>query len=96
MLKSELAANVYAKANLKSKAQAEEVVNAVVLSLKEALEKGEKITFIDFGTFKVVNRPERKGRNPRTGEEITIPARNALVFKPSKALVDQLNIKVGG
>lgn len=96
MLKSELAAKVYAKANLKNKAQAEDAVNAVILSLKEALEQEETISFMNFGTFKVVDRPERRGRNPRTGEEITIPAKKALVFKPSQAFIDQLNKKVGG
>lgn len=96
MLKSELAAKVHAKANLKNNAQAEDVVSAVILSLKEALETGESISFMNFGTFKVVDRPERRGRNPRTGEEITISAKKALVFKPSKAFIDQLNKKADG
>lgn len=91
MLKSELAAKVYAKANLKSKAQAEDAVNAVILSLKEALETGESISFMNFGTFKVVTRPERKGRNPRTGEEMTIPAKKTAVFKVSPKVTEQLN-----
>ena len=44
-----------------------------------------------FGTFKIVDRAERKARNPRTGEEVTVPAKKTLVFKPSKAFISQLN-----
>lgn len=91
MLKSELAAKVQEKAHLKTKGEAEEAVNAVIAALKDALEQGETISFMGFGTFKIVDRAERKARNPRTGEEVTVPAKKTLVFKPSKAFISQLN-----
>lgn len=93
MLKTELAAKIQGKAYLKTRAQAEEAVNAVITSLKEALEQGETMSFMGFGSFKIVDRAERKARNPQTGEEITIPAKKALVFKPSRSFIDQINKK---
>ncbi|MFG6375034.1 MAG: HU family DNA-binding protein [Desulfovibrio sp.] len=76
---------------MKTKGQAEEAVNAVIAALKAALEQGETISFMGFGTFKIVDRAERKARNSRTGEEVTVPAKKTLVFKPSKAFISQLN-----
>ncbi|MCX4309569.1 MAG: HU family DNA-binding protein [Desulfovibrio sp.] len=91
MLKSELAAKVQEKAHLKTKGEAEEAVNAVIAALKDALGQGEAISFMGFGTFKVVDRAGRKARNPRTGEEMSVPAKKAFVFKPSKTFISQLN-----
>ena len=50
----------------------------------DALKKGEKVVFSNFGTFEIRKRAERKGRNPSTGEEIMIPAKDVVVFKMSK------------
>ena len=90
-MKSELAAKVQEKAHLKTKGEAEEAVNAVIAALKDALGQGEAISFMGFGTFKVVDRAGRKARNPRTGEEMSVPAKKAFVFKPSKTFISQLN-----
>ena len=74
MTKAELVEKIHAKAGLPTKAKAEEALDAVVAALREALASGESVTFTGFGSFKVVERAARKGRNPRTGKEITIAA----------------------
>ncbi len=62
------------------------VVDGVIESVIEALERGEHIEIRGFGTFKAVTRAPRTGRNPRTGSEVKISSRQAPVFKPSKEL----------
>ncbi len=59
--------------------------------IAEALAAKQTVAISGFGTFKVTERPARKGRNPRTGEEIQIPARNAVTFKPYNKLKDSIN-----
>jgi len=78
------------KANI-TKRQSEDVINIVFETLTEALVDGEKLVFSGFGTFEVVDRAERVGRNPQTGEEIKIPASRNATFKPGKQLKDLLN-----
>jgi len=85
MTKAELVAKIAEKAGL-SKKDAEAALNAFMDSVKEALAAGEKVSLVGFGTFEVVQRAERKGRNPQTGEEITIPATKAPKFRPGKGL----------
>jgi len=68
--------------------QAEKALNSFLLVVEEALKKGEQVRFVGFGTFYVVKRKARKGRNPRTGEEIKIPAKKVIRFRPSKRLLD--------
>lgn len=70
--------------NTKKEAQA--ALDCVISSITNALKKGEDVTLTGFGTFKVVNRKARKGRNPYTGEEIKINATKAPKFSPGKAL----------
>jgi DNA-binding protein HU-beta len=55
-----------------------------------ALKKGEKVTFSRFGSFEVKERKARKGRNPKTGEEVPIPAKKRVKFNPSKSLKNAL------
>lgn len=74
-----------------SKAEAARAVGTVLDIIQGALAKGKEVKISDFGTFKVVRRKARKGRNPQTGEEIRIPAKKKLVFKASKAFTEQLN-----
>lgn len=74
-----------------SKKDASQAVDAVVTQIKESLAEGDTVTLIGFGTFTVRERAERKGRNPRTNEEIVIPAAKVPVFKPGKALKEALN-----
>ena len=66
-------------------------VDAVFEVVKEALAGGEEVRITGFGTFGVRSRPVRTGRNPRTGESLSIQASTAPVFKPSKVLKDAVN-----
>ena len=69
-----------------TKKEAQQAVDCVISSITKALKKGEDVTVTGFGTFRVVKRKARKGRNPRTGEEIKIKASKAPRFTPGKAL----------
>ena len=71
--------------------EAEQVVDAVLGQITEALAKGEKVDLRGFGSFQANGRKERQGRNPKTGETITIAARTVAVFKPSKELAERVN-----
>ncbi len=90
MTKAQLVEKIYAKAGLPTKTLAESALDAVIASVRESLASGESVTFTGFGTFKVVERAARKGRNPRTGEEITIPAGKVAKFSAGKGLKDAL------
>ena len=85
MNKTELVAAVAAKAEL-SKKDAEAAVKAVIDSLTEALADGDKVALVGFGTFEVKTRAARTGKNPRTGEAISIPASKVPSFKAGAAL----------
>lgn len=90
MNKTELIASVAEKAEM-TKKDAEKSINALFASVEEALAKNDKVQIIGFGTFEVKIREERKGRNPQTGQEITIPASKNPVFKAGKGLKDAVN-----
>ena len=92
MNKAELVAAIAAKTG-DTKKGAEASVNAFVDVITDALAKGDKVQLIGFGSFEVRKRAARKGRNPRTKEEIKIPASKAPVFKAGKALKDLVNKK---
>ena len=85
MTKAELIARAAEKAGV-SKKQADRCLKAFIEVITDALQKGEKIAIPGFGIFQVKERAARKGRNPRTGEIITIPARKVVHFKPAKQL----------
>ncbi len=87
MTKTELIEKIASGCNLK-KSDAAKALDTVVDSIKAALKKGQKVTLIGFGTFYVYKRKARKGRNPRTGEEIKIPAAKVPKFTAGKALKD--------
>ena len=87
MNKTELVAAIAEKTDL-TKKDAELALTAVVESITEALEKGDKVQLIGFGSFEVKNRAARTGRNPKTKEAIEIPATKVPVFKAGKALKD--------
>jgi len=70
---------------------AADTVGCVLESMTEALRKGESVTLIGFGTFKVAKRAARTGRNPQTGDEISISERSVLTFKSSQVLRKALN-----
>ena len=88
MNKSELVDAIVAKTGETKKAT-EATLNAFLETVVSALQKGEKVQLVGFGTFEV--RERRKGRNPQTREEIVIPASKAPVFKAGKNLKDNVN-----
>lgn len=90
MNKAELIANVAGSAGL-SKKDAEKAINAFIENIEAALKKGDKVQLVGFGTFEVRERAARKGRNPQTNQEITIPASKVPAFKVGKALKDAIN-----
>ena len=86
MNKTELIAAMADKAGM-TKVDAGKALNAYVNAVKEQLAKDDKVTLIGFGTFSVVKRPARTGRNPRTGKAIKIAAKKSAKFKPGKGLI---------
>ncbi|MCL2588073.1 MAG: HU family DNA-binding protein [Oscillospiraceae bacterium] len=90
MNKAELIAAVAEKSGL-TKKDSEAALDAVVESITAALKGGDKVTLVGFGAFEVKERAARMGRNPKTKEEIAIPASKAPVFKAGKALKDAIN-----
>lgn len=90
MNKADLVTAMAEKAGI-SKKDAEASLKAFTDIVAEELKKGEKIQLVGFGTFEVSERAARTGRNPQTGEEMTIPASKAPKFKAGKALKDSLN-----
>jgi DNA-binding protein HU-beta len=87
MTKEELTEKVSSSSGL-SKTDAGRALNAIVNSITSALKKGQTVTLVGFGTFKVSKRKARKGRNPRTGEVITIKAAKVPRFSAGKSLKD--------
>ncbi len=83
--------NAISEKTMLTKKVAELSLNAIIETISEELKKGNKIQLIGFGSFEVRKRAARKGRNPQTNEEITIPATIAPAFKPGKALKDNIN-----
>ncbi len=90
MNKSELAEAVAKKGGL-SKAKAWELVGATLESIKSTLTKGQKVSLVGFGTFSVKKRKARQGRNPKTGEAITIKARKVPAFSAGSELKKAVN-----
>jgi integration host factor subunit alpha len=74
-----------------TKKRSAEVVTLILDLIKEALEKGDKVKISGFGNFEIRKKEPRKGRNPQTGEEITISERRVLTFKASQVLKERLN-----
>lgn len=90
MNKAELISSMAEKSQL-TKKDAELALKAFIESVEEALAVGEKVQLVGFGTFETRDRAERKGRNPRTKEEITIPASTVPVFKAGKEFKEIVN-----
>ena len=74
-----------------TKKDSAEMVEAVFAIMKSTLESGENLKISGFGNFEVKQKKDRRGRNPQTGEELTIGARRILTFKPSALLKDAIN-----
>jgi DNA-binding protein HU-beta len=92
MKKSELVKKVAEKSEI-SQNLALKTINAVFETLMDSFGRGDSFTMIGFGTFKVVQRSERKGRNPGTGKEITIPAHKTVRFTLAKRVKELMNPK---
>lgn len=88
MSKQKLADEI--KTNGMSDKKAKEIVDAVLESIIDGLQSGKKVSIKEFGTFSVAEYNERKGKNPQTGEEITIPAGKRIKFKPAKTLSEKM------
>lgn len=89
MNKSELIDSIADGANL-SKADAKRALDSFIDSTGSALKKGDKIALVGFGTFSVSRRAARKGRNPQTGKEINIAAKNVVKFKAGSDLSNKV------
>ena len=87
MSKAELVEKIADQAKL-TKVDAERALNAFINVVTASLKGGDDVTLVGFGTFAVGKRAERSGRNPQTGEAITIAAKNVVKFKPGKGLRD--------
>ncbi len=90
MNKADLINRVAEEANM-TKTQAAEAINSVMSCIGETLKDGNKVSLTGFGTFTLTNRKARIGRNPQTGAEIKIPAKNVVKFKPGKELTETVN-----
>ncbi|TGU72401.1 integration host factor subunit alpha [Geomonas terrae] len=92
MTKADIVEKIYEKVGF-SKKESAELVETVFDLIKSTLEEGDKIKIAGFGNFVVKEKSDRRGRNPQTGEEITIVARKILTFKPSQVLKSAINIQ---
>jgi integration host factor subunit beta len=90
MTKAELVDEVADQTGLPKK-QAEVVVSTVFESIVDSLKAGDKIELRGFGSFRIRRRDSRVGRNPKTGEQVAVPAKRIPYFKPGKDLREQLN-----
>jgi DNA-binding protein HU-beta len=88
--RQELVSAVADEADL-PKAKAGEVVDAVFASIEKALKNKQEVRLVGFGSFVTATRKAAKGRNPRTGAEIDIPASTSVRFKPGKVLKDAVS-----
>lgn len=85
MNKAELVGEVAGQAGL-TKRVCRETIDAITSTITDSLARGEKVTLVGFGSFKVRKRKARRGRNPQTGKEIQIPAKDVPKFEPGKNL----------
>lgn len=90
MTKAEIVERIHASTGMTQKESAE-MVETVFSIMKSTLETGETLKISGFGSFVVKQKNDRRGRNPQTGETITIEARRVLSFKPSTVLRDAIN-----
>lgn len=90
MIKADLINKLAQELNI-PKQDAEEGVNIFFEAIREAILNGEEIEIRGFGTFRFRERRPRAGRNPRTGEPVSVPPKKVLYFKPSKILKEQIN-----
>lgn len=90
MNKSDLVNSLSTKTGL-TKTKSNEVVDSIVSTITESLRNGEKVTLVGFGTFTTSKKEARKGRNPKTGETLEIPAKTVAKFKAGSELTKSVN-----
>ena len=90
LTKAELADLLFDKVGL-SKRESKDMVESFFEEIRVALEEGDSVKLSGFGNFQLRDKPQRPGRNPKTGEEVPILPRRVLVFKPSNVLKHQIN-----
>lgn len=93
--KQDMVSRVAQHAGISNK-QAEKVINSFMDTITQSMEKGEEVRLTGFGTFKVVQRAPRKGRHPRTGQEMQIPGSVRPTFTPGSRLVEAARRGGGG
>lgn len=90
MTKSELIESLFEKSSdTLSKKDAELIVNIIFKEMAKALKEGDKIEIRGLGSFKVIIRRSRIGRNPKSGEKVSVPEKKAVFFKPGKELKER-------
>ncbi len=93
--RAHLSEAVYQEVGL-SRNESAHLVESVLNEIAGSLVKGETVKIMSFGSFSVRQKGQRPGRNPRTGEEVLILPRKAVVFRPSHALKNRINDALGG
>jgi len=91
MTKAELVEEVAKETDL-TKKDAEVIVQTVLDSITDALQRGEGVELRGFGSFRIRSRSPRQGRNPKTGSDVSVPAKKVPHFKPGKDLRDIVNL----
>ncbi len=89
MNKNDLVESIAQSANI-SKVAAERGLSGMLQTMSSAMEEGERVTLVGFGSFSIIDRAARLGRNPKTGEEVPIPSRRGVRFRPGKELVQRI------
>jgi DNA-binding protein HU-beta len=89
MNKGELIASI-AESNNMSRVVAARALDTFLANVINAIKKGDRVTIVGFGSFRVVERAAQKGRNPRTGQSLLIPAHNVVKFTPGRRLYDRV------
>jgi integration host factor subunit alpha len=95
LTKAELADLLFEKVGI-NKREAKDMVEAFFEEIRNALEHGDNVKLSGFGIFKLRNKPQRPGRNPRTGEEMPITARRVVTFHASQRLKDEVELSYNG
>jgi len=97
MTKKDIAGQIYRRCEGEfeiTKKEVYEIVSEIFRIIGETLQNGEKVQISGFGTFVVKIRKGKVGRNPRTGEEVPVPDRKVIVFRPSKKLLELVELKL--
>ena len=89
MNKNDLIKSIAQSARI-SRVTAERGLNGLLAALETAMKDGQRVTLVGFGSFSVVDRAPRTGRNPKTGETVPLPPRRVVPFRPGKELADKM------